>query len=67
MGDRDGPSLFAQLCARWQAEPRVILITAEADPALRALAQERGWGFLAKPVRAPALRALMTQMLLRRG
>ncbi|MDR6672448.1 PAS-domain containing protein [Xanthomonas sp. 1678] len=67
MGARDGPALFAQLCERWNAEPRVILVTAEADPALRALAQERGWGFLAKPVRAPALRALMTQMLLRRG
>ncbi|WP_267127276.1 hybrid sensor histidine kinase/response regulator, partial [Xanthomonas sacchari] len=67
MGDCHGPTLFAQLCARWQAEPRVILVTAEADPALRTLAQERGWGFLAKPVRAPALRALMTQMLLRRG
>ena len=67
MGARDGPALFAQLCERWNAEPRVILVTAEPDPALRTLAQERGWGFLAKPVRAPALRALMTQMLLRRG
>ncbi|WP_386263008.1 response regulator, partial [Xanthomonas translucens] len=67
MGERAGPALFAQLCGRWNAEPRVILVTAEPDPALRALAQEQGWGFLSKPVRAPALRALMTQMLLRRG
>ncbi|WP_369943219.1 PAS-domain containing protein [Xanthomonas medicagonis] len=65
MGAHDGPALFARLCERWNAAPRVILVTAEPDPALRALAQERGWGFLSKPVRAPALRALMTQMLLR--
>jgi len=65
MGAHDGPALFARLCERWNATPRVILVTAEPDPALRALAQERGWGFLSKPVRAPALRALMTQMLLR--
>lgn len=67
MGERAGPALFAQLCGRWNAEPRAILVSAEPDPALRALAQGQGWGFLSKPVRAPALRALMTQMLLRRG
>ncbi|PPU92168.1 hybrid sensor histidine kinase/response regulator [Xanthomonas albilineans] len=67
MDEHDGPPLFAQLCARWQAEPRLILVTGEMDTALRALAQQNGWGLLIKPVRAPALRALMTQMLLRRG
>ncbi|MBN6151661.1 PAS-domain containing protein [Xanthomonas sp. AmX2] len=67
MGQRDGPSLYPLLCARWGYEPRVILVTAERDDALRQQAQDAGWGFLSKPVRAPALRALMTQMLLRRG
>ncbi len=67
MGSRDGPALFHELATRWGGEPRVILVTAEADPALRALARENSWGFLAKPVRPPALRALITQMLLRRG
>jgi histidine kinase len=35
----------------------VILLTAERDATLRRQAAERGWGFLAKPVRPPALRA----------
>lgn len=65
MGEFDGPTVYAQLAARWQQRPPVILVTAERDDALRALAAENGWGFLAKPVRPPALRALMTQILLR--
>ncbi|MFO3707352.1 ATP-binding protein, partial [Xanthomonas codiaei] len=67
MGAHYGPMLLPQLVECWQHEPRIILITAEPDPALREHAQELGWGFLSKPVRPPALRALMTQMLLRRG
>jgi len=65
MGDLDGPSLYATLCERWRQAPPVILVTAERDEALQRDAAERGWGFLSKPVRAPALRALMSQMLLR--
>ncbi len=67
MGEHDGPTLFAELVSRWGGEPRVILVTAEHDPALRELARENSWGFLSKPVRPPALRALITQILLRRG
>ncbi len=63
----EGPVLYPQLCARWGAEPPVILVTAERDEAVRTQAQENGWGFLFKPVRPPALRALMTQLLLRRA
>ena len=63
----DGPSLYPRLCERWRAAPPVVLVTAERDDALRESAQARGWGFLTKPVRPPALRALMTQLLLRRG
>jgi len=45
--------------------PLVIVLTGEADPALRAQARDAGRGFLTKPVRPPALRALMMQMRLR--
>jgi histidine kinase len=65
MGQWHGPDLYEQLCALWHARPPVILVTAERDDALRAQAAENGWGFLSKPVRPPALRALMTQLLLR--
>lgn len=60
-----GPDVYAALCQRWGQSPAVILVTAERDATLRRQAAERGWGFLAKPVRAPALRALMSQTLLR--
>ncbi len=65
MGEFHGPDLYEALCVQWQARPPVILVTAERDDALRAQAAENGWGFLSKPVRPPALRALMTQVLLR--
>jgi histidine kinase len=67
LGDTDGPTLYARLCERWGSAPPVILVTAERDEALRALALERGWGFLAKPVKPAALRALMTQLHVRRA
>lgn len=60
-----GPEVYAELCQRWGQSPAVILVTAEHDATLRRQAAERGWGFLAKPVRAPALRALVSQTLLR--
>ncbi|MDO4592412.1 MAG: PAS-domain containing protein [Comamonadaceae bacterium] len=60
-----GPEIYTQLCERWGQMPPVILVTAERDASLRRQAAERGWGFLAKPVRPPALRALMSQTLLR--
>ena len=65
LGQLHGPDVYAQLCQRWGQSPPVILVTAERDGMLRRQAAERGWGFLAKPVRPPALRALMSQMLLR--
>ncbi|PWI01732.1 hypothetical protein DI494_14270 [Stenotrophomonas maltophilia] len=45
--------------------PPVVLVTAERDAGLRQLAAERGWGMMAKPVKPPALRALMSQLLIR--
>ena len=64
-GGQHGPDVYTELCRRWGQAPAVILVTAERDATLRRQAAERGWGFLAKPVRAPALRALMSQTLLR--
>ncbi|CAM4351200.1 PAS-domain containing protein [Comamonas aquatilis] len=66
MGEFYGPDLYPQLCQRWGQEPLVILVTAEHNIALRRQAAEKGWGFLLKPVRPAALRALISQMLLRR-
>ena len=67
LGDADAPTVYTRLCERWVGAPPVILVTAERDDALRALALERGWGFLAKPVKPAALRALMTQLHVRRA
>ena len=62
----NGPDLYPLLCERWQATPPVILVTAGHDEAIRELARAHGWGILNKPVRPPALRALIRQLLLRR-
>ncbi len=65
LGQLYGPDIYAQLCDRWGQQPPVILLTAEGDSTLRRQAAERSWGFLLKPVRPAALRALISQMLLR--
>ncbi len=65
LGDITGPELYPRLVERWGAAPPVILITAERDEAIQQLARENGWGLLPKPVRPPALRALMMQTRLR--
>jgi histidine kinase len=65
MGETDGLALYPLLCAQWGSKPPVILVTAENDERAKAQAQANGWGFLSKPVRPPALRSLMMQLLLR--
>ncbi|WP_313455342.1 response regulator [Stenotrophomonas sp.] len=65
MGEWHGRDLYEELCLPWQVRPPLILVTAERDDALKAHAAEQGWGFLPKPVRPPALRAVMTQLLVR--
>ncbi|MFT4246735.1 MAG: PAS-domain containing protein [Pseudomonas sp.] len=65
MGAFEGPKVAEALREHWGRAPAVILITAERDEALRTLAAGNGWGFLSKPVRPAALRALMSQMLLK--
>lgn len=65
LGEARGPEAMPALQQRWGRAVPVILVTAERDDALREQARAAGWGFLAKPVRPAALRALMTQLLLR--
>ena len=65
MGDITGPELYAQLVERWGSEPIVILVTAEQDDSVRAIARQHDWGFLPTPVRPAALRALIMPRLLR--
>jgi histidine kinase len=65
LGDINGPELYPQLVERWGSEPLVILVTAEQDETVRAIARQHDWGYLPKPVRPAALRALIMQMLLR--
>jgi histidine kinase len=64
-GERTGPEILRELCVRWRSSPAVILVTAERDPAVEEQARSQGWGFLLKPLRPPALRALMQQLLIR--
>ena len=64
-GSVDGPAVCTALCQRWGTTPAVVLVTAERDPAVAAMARAQGWGFLHKPLRPPALRALMKQLLVR--
>jgi histidine kinase len=66
LGDGTGAELMPMLFARWQQRPPVIVISAEREAASQA-ASENGWSFLPKPVRPPALRALMRQALLRKS
>ena len=65
LGKRNGPELYAALCARWGQRPPVIVISAEPEAALREQVRANGWSFLHKPVRPAALRALIKQLLLR--
>lgn len=66
LGNRRGPELWAQLAEYWPRMPATILITAEHDPSVAEQARERGWDLLHKPVKAGALRALISQRLLAR-
>ncbi|MDB5976403.1 MAG: hybrid sensor histidine kinase/response regulator [Nevskia sp.] len=61
LGDRLGPDCLPALFAAWKRTVPVIMISAERDPALAATAREAGWGFLVKPIRPAALRALINR------
>ena len=62
LGETTGFDLSARLYGVWGTLPPVILVSADAYSDLRARCQELGWGFLPKPLRPGALRALMTRM-----
>jgi len=63
LGDGNGLELLAALRACWGRAPLTILISAEPDPALRERARAAGAGFLAKPLKPAALRALIDRLL----
>jgi len=65
LGDAGGVQVHSALAAVWGASPPVILLTADRSEPAQALARAHGWEFLPKPVRPSALRALMSQLLLR--
>lgn len=65
LGEFGGFDLHPRLCERWGRTPPTILMTATRDDGIRVRVLELGWGLLVKPVRPPALRSLMTQLLLR--
>ncbi|MHC9084252.1 PAS-domain containing protein [Luteimonas sp. RIT-PG2_3] len=61
-------AMLARLASGAAGEvPQAILLVAPDDVDSRRLAQDEGWGVISLPVRPSALRALMTQMLLRRS
>lgn len=64
-GGADGPALFARMAEHWASAPQAILFTGDRDGAAQAIARRRGWCLLPKPVRPPAQRALVSQLLLR--
>lgn len=66
LGDSEGPDVLPALVARWQEAVPVIVISAERDAGLVARARDAGWGFLAKPIRPAALRALISRLVVRR-
>ncbi|HYP84184.1 hybrid sensor histidine kinase/response regulator [Variovorax sp.] len=57
-GALDGVALAQQLQIRWPGLP-IALVSADIDDATRALARERGWQALRKPVQPAALHALL--------
>jgi histidine kinase len=58
---------FERLVRGRDTRPALIVVSDGDDDALRALARREGCGHLGLPFRPAALRALMTQVLLRRG
>lgn len=65
LGDSNGPDYVPELFKRWKRAVPIIVISAERDAELQALARESGWGFLAKPIRPAALRALISGLVAR--
>ena len=58
-----GFMLLTKIEQRWQGSVPSILVTAHAEPQIKVEAAQRGMGFLAKPVKPIALRALIKSKL----
>lgn len=65
LGDITGLDCVPELFEHWKRAVPVIVISAERDPALQARTRESGWGFLAKPIRPAAMRALISGLVAR--
>ncbi|MGH8504592.1 MAG: hypothetical protein ACRETM_01345, partial [Stenotrophobium sp.] len=65
LGDVTGPDCVPALFEHWKQAVPIIVISAERDPELQAFARKSGWGFLAKPIRPAALRALISGLVAR--
>lgn len=63
LGETTGFELAARLRERWGALPPVVLVSGDAYSDLRTRCRELGWGFLPKPLRPAALRALMSRTI----
>ena len=63
---QDGLSLYRELQQYWPQVP-AILVSAAPEPDLPAKARELGLIFLAKPIKAAALRACLNSVKLARG
>jgi len=61
--DLTGFVLHPLLEQRWQQPVPTILVTAHADAQIKVEAAQRGMGFLAKPIKPVALRALIKHKL----
>lgn len=64
-GPGSAPAALSGLGDNWKTTPMVILLTTDRSPAAQSAAADHGWHLLPKPLRPPALRALMTHLLLR--
>lgn len=64
-GESDGLSLLQQLRQRWDPDLPAIVITADRSPEVRRAVQAANCGLLEKPVKPAALRAMLTQVLVR--
>jgi len=66
-GGMTGDAAYELLCKRWDAQPPVILLTAEETAETKAAAERIGAERMIKPPSPPALRALVGALLSRAG
>jgi len=63
-GAASGIDVLEQLKRAWKVEVPGIVVTADHTPAARAAAAAQGYGFLQKPIKPAALRAILNRLVL---